>query len=147
MSTLLADDDKSEPSASIAYQELSPATSSRPSLTTELKYKTFKVCFEEDPYTRKVIRARSLKDLIRKGANINIYIHSSRNSFQQFVVHYCYLGNTELFGNTQFNKKLRVLLFDDDTEVDDEEYFQTLPEKTLFVFTKHQKAKVRSRYR
>ena len=30
----------------------------------------------------------------------------------------------------------RVLLLDDDTEVDDEEYFQTLPPLTTFVFTK-----------
>ena len=55
-------------------------------------------------------------------------------------------GKSELLNQTSKNHKYIILLFDDETEVDDEEYFQTLPEETIFVFRKYRKAKFRSRY-
>ena len=57
-------------------------------------------------------------------------------------------GKSELLNQTSKNHKYIILLFDDETEVDDEEYFQTLPPNTLFVFSQ-QSGKgngIRSRY-
>ena len=108
-----------------------------PSLSDE-NYRKFKVCGENDIYNRKVIYARSLKDLIRKGKKVYC-------SFRRLRKCILLKGKSELLKETQFNQKLRILLFDDDTEVDDEEYFQTLPEETIFVFRKYRKAKFRSR--
>ena len=57
-------------------------------------------------------------------------------------------GKSELLNQTSKNHKYIILLFDDKTEVDDEEYFQTLPPNTLFVFSQ-QSGKgngIRSRY-
>ena len=112
---------------------------SRPlSNKSDENYRKFKVCGENDIYNRKVIYARSLKDLIRKGKKVYC-------SFRRLRKCILLKGKSELLKETQFNQKLRILLFDDDTEVDDEEYFQTLPEETLFVFRKHRKNKFRSR--
>ena len=108
-----------------------------PSLSEE-KYRKFSVCGESDIHARKVIYARTLKDLIRKGEK-GIWLISKISKM------YSVKGKSELLKETQFNQKLRILLFDDDTEVDDEEYFQTLPEETLFVFRKYRKGKFRSR--
>ena len=40
-----------------------------------------------------------------------------------------------------------LVLFDDDTEVDDEEYFQTLPDNTVFVLVPKEKEKLKPRSR
>ena len=115
---------------------------SRPlSNKSDENYRKFKVCGENDIYNRKVIYARSLKDLIRKGKKVYC-------SFRRLRKCILLKGKSELLKETQFNQKLRILLFDDDTEVDDEEYFQTLPPNTLFVFSQ-QSGKgngIRSRY-
>ena len=40
---------------------------SRPPPSSDKKSRRFKICFENDIHTRKVINARSLKDLLKKG--------------------------------------------------------------------------------
>ena len=42
-------------------------------------------------------------------------------------------------------KNFTLVLFDDDTEVDDEEYFQTLPDNTVFVLVQRGKVKEKPR--
>lgn len=125
-----ADEEKSD-------QQRDGALVASPSLSEE-KYRKFSVCGENDIHERKVVYARTLKDLIRKGEEGILLISKITNM-------YSVKGKSELLKETQFNQKLRILLFDDDTEVDDEEYFQTLPEETLFVFRKYRKGKFRSR--
>ena len=68
MTKFCLDDEKSDTSASIiAYQQIpTKAGLVSPSLSNE-NCRKFQVCGENDIYNRKVIYARSLKDLIRKG--------------------------------------------------------------------------------
>ena len=44
-------------------------------------------------------------------------------------------------------KHFTLVLFDDDTEVDDEEYFQTLPDNTVFVLLQRGKQRGREKQR
>ena len=47
----------------------------------------------------------------------------------------------------KFGTEFSLVLFDDNTEVDDEEYFQTLPDNTVFVLVPKGKEKIKPRSR
>ena len=57
------------------------------------------------------------------------------------------ISATMKLADEKVGNEFTLVLFDDDTEVDDEEYFQTLPDNTVFVLVPKEKEKMKPRSR